>query len=63
MTLLEWMQSKDYNPDKVAELLGCSPHAVKKWIRRERTPRPQTIGLIKKISRNAVGADEWLPAD
>lgn len=63
MTLLEWMRIKDLNVYKMAEMVSCSPFAVRKWIRRERTPRPETIKLIKRLTKNQVSGDDWLPID
>jgi uncharacterized protein YjcR len=63
MTFLQWLQEKDIDIYQAAEMIGCSPFAVRKWIRRERTPRPETIIKIKKLSRGAVNGDSWLKDD
>jgi len=63
MTFYEWLISKDMDVYKAAELIGCSPFAVRKWIRRERTPRPETIAKIRKLSKGQVNGDSWLKDD
>jgi DNA-binding transcriptional regulator YdaS (Cro superfamily) len=39
---------------EAAELIGCTPDAVRKWMRGERTPRPQTAAKIEVVSGGKV---------
>lgn len=41
---------------------GVSIHAIRKWVRNERVPRPRTIMKIKKLTRGDVGPDDWMMA-
>lgn len=45
-----------------ARKAGVSIHAVRKWVRDERVPRPRTIMKIKKITKGAVTPEDWMMA-
>lgn len=60
------MQLKDYlklereSPWDFAKRLGVTIHAVRKWCRRERVPRPHTIKKIQQITKGAVTPNDWM---
>lgn len=49
----KWTAEKG-GASKVARLLRVTPHAVRRWIRGEVTPRSHTIKKILKLSRGRV---------
>lgn len=42
-----------------SEKVGCSIYAVRKWLSRERRPRPATQKEIFRVSKGAVTATDW----
>lgn len=60
MTLREWMDEEDFDVVTVAGLWGVSVHAVKKWLRGDRTPRPKMQALIKRRTNGRITGDDWL---
>ena len=52
-TFAAWVESVG-GAGKAAALLGYTPDAVRKWMRGERIPRPQTAALIEKASCGQV---------
>ena len=60
MTLRDWMTKLDITIDQAARSFDVSTHAVIKWLRKERIPRPQTQKKIKKITRGAVTPMDWI---
>lgn len=64
MQLIDWLKQphKDiHNIHDAAKAFGVTVYAVRKWISKERTPRPQTQVLIKRVTHGAVTAEDWLP--
>jgi DNA-binding transcriptional regulator YiaG len=63
------MQLKDYlrlereSAKDFAKRAGVTVHAVRKWIRKERMPRPHKIVKIKLVTKGAVTESDWLPKD
>jgi DNA-binding transcriptional regulator YdaS (Cro superfamily) len=52
-TFSTWVESVG-GPVQVAEILGCTPDAVRKWVRGERVPRPQMAAEIERASGGKV---------
>lgn len=50
-----WVQSVG-GVNQAAQLIGCTPDAVRKWIKRHRIPRAITAKRIQLLSNNAVNA-------
>lgn len=55
------MLEAGYNIKSLAEELDCSIHAVRKWIRKERTPRPPMQAKIRDLTKGKVGGESWVP--
>lgn len=63
MTLAEYMAERGLSDEEMAERIGCSSFAVKKWRYRERTPRGAAMRRIKEATGGEVTADDFLPAE
>lgn len=63
MRLAKWMQANDIALKTLSKALGDggSIFAIRKWLRGERTPRPEMQSQIKKVTGGAVTGDDWLP--
>ncbi len=60
-TLREWMDKTDIDVYEAARAFGVSIYAVKKWLKKERTPRPAMQAKIKKVTKGSVTGDDWVP--
>lgn len=60
MTLREWMDRTNTDMLATAKLFDASIHAVRKWLRGDRTPRPATQAKIKKLTDGLVTGDDWI---
>lgn len=61
MKLLDWLKDTEIDVHGAAQAFGVSIHAVRKWIRGERTPRPKMQAKIKRVTRGAVTGEDWVP--
>lgn len=62
MKLIDWMSQDNKDPLDVAQALGVSVFAVRKWLRSERIPRPAMQSKIKAMTNGLVCGDDWLDA-
>jgi DNA-binding transcriptional regulator YdaS (Cro superfamily) len=62
MTLSEFMKANALDDAAMAEKVGASAGAVKKWKYGERTPRPQQIARITVATKGAVTALDFVPS-
>lgn len=46
--------------DDFAFQVGVSRYAVRKWLALERLPRPETMVIIKQVTRGAVTSRDWI---
>jgi hypothetical protein len=60
MELKEWILKLDIDMVQAAKSFGVSHHAIRKWLRHERTPRPAMQRKIKRISRGAITPSDWI---
>jgi transcriptional regulator with XRE-family HTH domain len=60
MVLREWMDKLNIDIIEVADTFDVSIHAVKKWLRGERIPRPSIQRKIKKATKGAVTPSDWI---
>ncbi len=63
MRLRDWMDKTDIDVFEAARAFGVTTHAIKKWLKGERTPRPTNQAKIKRITRGAVNGEDWLPKE
>ncbi len=63
MRLIDWMKKTNIDILEASRAFGVSPFAIKKWLKSDRTPRPKTQKLIKKITKGAVSGDDWMLKD
>lgn len=63
MRLKEWLDKNDHDILKAAEIFGVSIHAVKKWLRGDRSPRDKMKAKITKLTKGAVTANDWVSKD
>lgn len=63
MKLREWMDKTDIDIYEAARAFNVSIYAVRKWLRGERTPRPNLQARIKKVTKGAVTGDDWVPKE
>lgn len=62
MTLDEHIKQTGVSNKDFGDEVGASPHAVKKWRRGERVPRPAMMQKIFEASKGAVDFSSWYPA-
>lgn len=60
MLLKDYLRLERERPEDFASRVGVTIHAVRKWCRRERMPRPATIKKIQQITKGAVTPNDWL---
>lgn len=60
MRLQEYLKEHGEKPLEFAERIGVSIHAIRKWISKERIPRPETQALINKITKGVVTPNDWV---
>jgi hypothetical protein len=63
VNLKGWMDKNDADILKTAETFGVSIHAVKKWLRGDRSPRDKMKAKIAKLTKGAVTANDWVSRD
>lgn len=63
MDLREYMEKMNVDIIKVASNFGVSVHAVKKWLRKERIPRPKMQAKIKILTKGLVDGNDWVPKE
>lgn len=62
MQLLKYIESKKMTLAEFGKLVGASEFGVRKWVRGERTPRPDAIRKIQEVTKGAVRpADFFAP--
>lgn len=59
-SLSTWMKKEEKDILQVAETFGVSIHAVKKWLRGDRSPRDKMKAKIAKLTKGAVTANDWV---
>lgn len=62
MRLKDYLRLEREKPENFAERVGVTIHAVRKWSRGERVPRPATIKKIYQITKGAITSADWLGA-
>lgn len=60
MTLNKWLVDNDISITTLAKHLDCSIYAIRKWLRKERIPRPDMQAKIRKVTGGAVDGNVWL---
>ena len=60
MTLAEFIKARSLTDAHLAELLGCSIGALRKWKYGERTPRPDQMRKITEVTDNLVTPNDFL---
>lgn len=60
MTLNKWLRDNNISIFTLAKHLGCSIYAIRKWLRKERIPRPEMQARIKKLTAGAVDGNVWI---
>lgn len=60
MTLTEFMKSRSLTDAQLAEMLDCSPGALRKWRYGERTPRPDQMRRILEVTDGLVTPNDFL---
>ena len=65
MQLQTYLDGKEMSPETFAERLTArgvptSVYGVRKWLRSERMPRPDTLRAIRDETDGAVTADDFL---
>lgn len=59
MQLQTYLELKGISEKQFAEAVGGSEGGVKKWVRRERIPRPDAMRKIVKATDGAVTPDDF----
>ena len=62
MQLRQYLKVKNLTAEKFGILTGVSKHAVGKWCRRERFPRPEVMSKIIEVTEGAVGPEDFYEA-
>jgi DNA-binding transcriptional regulator YdaS (Cro superfamily) len=62
MQLRDYLALEHETAESFAARLDVTKFAVRKWVRGERTPRPGTIQRIKRATKGAVTAEDWMNA-
>lgn len=61
MKLAAYMKLKGVTPDEMARKMGdASPSGVIKWLRGERTPRPDQQRRIFEVTEGAVTPNDFI---
>jgi transcriptional regulator with XRE-family HTH domain len=64
MQLNAYLKLKGISEKQFAQAVGCSEAGVKKWVRRERIPRPDAMREIMRVTDGAVtAADFFAPSN
>ena len=59
MKLREYLDDRKFSADAFGGIVGVSGHAVLKWIRGERVPRPEIMEKIVKATRGTVQPNDF----
>ncbi len=62
MHLRQYLKDKNLTAEKFGVLAGVSKHAVGKWCRGERFPRPDVMSKIIEVTEGAVGPEDFYEA-
>ena len=62
MHLRQYLKVKNLTAEKFGVLAGVSKHAVGKWCRGERFPRPEVMAKIIEVTEGAVGPEDFYEA-
>lgn len=54
MQLAQYLKLHQITRERFAELVGASEYGVRKWVRRERTPRPKAMRKIQEVTEGEV---------
>ena len=60
MQLKRYLSKSGEDPGVFSEKVGVTIYAMRKWLRGERIPRPETIMKIKKATDGLVTAEDWI---
>lgn len=60
MQLKDYLELEGQTSSEFAAKVEVTKYAVRKWLRGERTPRPSTMIKIRKATKGAVTAEDWL---
>jgi len=60
MQLKDYLELEQETAEQFAARVEVTKFAVRKWVRGERIPRPSTIVRIKKATKGAVTAEDWM---
>ena len=60
MELKEYLTLSGISNADFATQIGVSIFALRKYLRKERMPRPVTLARIRKVTKGAVSGDSWL---
>jgi DNA-binding transcriptional regulator YdaS (Cro superfamily) len=60
MQLKDYLRLEEETAESFGYRVGVSIYAVRKWVRSERIPRPATIMRIKRATKGAVTAEDWM---
>ena len=63
MNLRAWMDKTNIDVLEAARAFDVSTFAIKKWLKGDRIPRSKTQAKIKRITKGAVGGEDWLPKE
>ncbi len=59
MQLSRYLTQNAISSSRFAAQVGVTIHAVRKWRRRDRMPRPDMISKIQKATNNQVKPKDW----
>ena len=59
MKFTTWKKRERYNDQEIADLLGISIHAVRKFTRGSRIPRREIMDKIFELTGGAVTANDF----
>lgn len=62
MTLSEWMTENDVSPESLANMIGVHWATIYKWRSGRSFPRLDQIVAIRRLTKGAVTADDFLPS-
>lgn len=60
MQLRDYLQLEGETARQFSKRIGVTIHAIRKWVRGERVPRPRTMVKIRKLTKGAVTPDDWM---
>ena len=58
--LEKYLQEQGISQVEFARRMNVSESCVSQWITRRRTPRPEYMAKIKRITEGAVTPDDWI---